>query len=71
LIYAAKTPSIRGSIEEDVISNELLTCGVEECDHGVGWWYGYRLEARRRDDEWEIIIVVGRHCVGHVNNSWL
>jgi len=26
--------------------NMLLTCGVEECEHGVGWWYGYRLEAR-------------------------
>ena len=34
--YAAKTPSIRGPFEEDVMSNELLTCGVEECEHGVG-----------------------------------
>ena len=44
--YAAKTLSIRGPFEEDVTPNELLTCGVEECEHGVGWWYGYQLEAR-------------------------
>jgi len=44
--YAAKTPSIRGPVKEDVMPNELLTCGVEECKHGGGWWYGYRSEAR-------------------------
>jgi len=44
--YAAKTPSIRGPFEEDVIPNELLTCRVEKCEHGVGWWYGYCSEAR-------------------------
>jgi len=30
---------------------ELLTCGVEECEHGGGWWYGYRSEARGGEDE--------------------
>jgi len=44
--YAAKTPSIRWPLEEDVMSYELLTCGFEECEHGGGWWYGYRSEAR-------------------------
>ena len=33
---AAKTPSIRGPFEEDVMPNELLTCGVEECMVVVG-----------------------------------
>jgi len=47
LRHTAKTPSIRGLFEEDVIMpNELLTCGVEEFEHGVGWWYAYKLEAR-------------------------
>jgi len=32
--------------EEDVMPNELLTCGVEEFEHGVGWWYAYKLKAR-------------------------
>ena len=49
--YAAKTPSIRGPFEKDVISYELLTCGVEKCKHGGGWWYKYRLEARGGEDE--------------------
>ena len=49
--YAAKTPSIRGSFEQDVMPYELLTCGVEECEHGGGWWYGYRSEARGGEDE--------------------
>jgi len=49
--YAAKTPSIRGPFKEDVMPNELLTCGVEECKHGGGWWYGYRSEARGGEDE--------------------
>jgi len=49
--YAAKTPSIRGPFKEDVMPNELLTCGVEECKHCGGWWYGYRWEARGREDE--------------------
>jgi len=49
--YAAKTPSIRGLFEENVMPNELLTCGVVECEHGVGWKYGYRLEARGGEDE--------------------
>jgi hypothetical protein len=51
--YAAKTPSIRGPFdsEEDVMPYELLTCGVEECEHGGGWWYGYRSEARGGEDE--------------------
>ena len=49
--YAAKTPSIRGQYKEDAIPNGLMTCGVAECEHGVGWWYGYRLEARRGEDE--------------------
>jgi len=40
--YAAKAPAIRGLFEEHMMPNELLTCGVEECEHGVGWWYGYR-----------------------------
>jgi len=44
--YAVETPSVLGPFEEDVMLNELLTCGVEECEHGVGWWYGYRLETR-------------------------
>ena len=44
--YAAKTPSIRGPFQEDVMPNELLTCGVEECKHGGVWWYGYRSEVR-------------------------
>jgi len=35
--YAAKTPSIRGPFEKDVMPDELLTCGVEECEHGGGW----------------------------------
>ena len=46
LRYAVKTPSIRGPFEEDAMPNELLTCGVEKCEHGVGWWYGYCSEAR-------------------------
>jgi len=44
--YATKAPAIRGPFEEDMMPNKLLTCGVEECEHSVGWWYGYRLEAR-------------------------
>jgi len=49
--YSAKTPSIRGPFEEDVMPYELLTCGVKECKHGGGWWYGYRSEARGGEDE--------------------
>jgi len=49
--YVAKTPSIRGPFEKDVMPNELLTCGVEECEHSVDWWYGYRLEARGEENE--------------------
>ena len=49
--YVAKAPAIRGPFEEDRMPNELLTCGVEECEHGVGWWSGYRLEARGGEDE--------------------
>ena len=49
--YAAKARAIRGPFEEGMMPNELLTCGVKECEHGVGWWYGYRLEARGREDE--------------------
>ena len=49
--YAATTPSIRWPFKEDVMPNELLTCGVEECKHGGGWWYGYRSEARGGEDE--------------------
>jgi len=37
--YAAKAPTIRGPFEEDMMSNELLTCG------SICWWYGYGLEA--------------------------
>jgi len=37
--YATKAPAIRGPFEEDMMPNVLLTCGVEECEHGVGWWY--------------------------------
>jgi len=44
--YAAQTPSIRGPFEKDVMPYELLTCGFEECEHGGGWWYEYRSEAR-------------------------
>ena len=43
--YVAKTPSIGGPFEEDVMPNGLLTCGIEECELGVCWRYGYRLEA--------------------------
>jgi len=50
--YAAKTPSIRGPFEEDVMHYELLTCGVKECEHGGGW-YGYRSEARGGEDKWK------------------
>ena len=32
----AKAPAIRGPFEEDMMPNEVLTCGVEECEHGVG-----------------------------------
>jgi len=49
--YVAKTPSIRGPFEKDVMPNELLTCGVEECEHGVDWWYGYRLEAKGEENK--------------------
>ena len=48
--YAAKTPSKPGPFEADVMPNELLTCGVEKCKHGGGWWYKYRLEARGGED---------------------
>jgi len=48
---ATKTPSICGQFKEDVMPNELLTCEVEECKHGGGWWYGYRSEARGWEDE--------------------
>jgi len=44
--YSAKAPAIRGPFEQDMMPNELVTCGIEECEHGFGWWYGYRLEAR-------------------------
>ena len=56
--YTAKAPAIRGPFEQDMRSNELVTCGVEECVHGVGCWYGYRLEARGGEDEWKIVIIV-------------
>jgi len=49
--YAAKAPAIRGPFEQDMMPNELVTCGVEECEHGIGRWYGYRLEARGGEDE--------------------
>ena len=49
--YTAKAPATRGPFEQDMMPNELVTCRVEECEHGVGWWYGYRLEARGREDE--------------------
>ena len=48
--YAAKAPAIREPFEEDMVPNALLTCRVGECEHGFGWWYGYRLEARREED---------------------
>jgi len=35
--YAAKTQVMFLPFEEDMMPNELLTCGVEECEHGVGW----------------------------------
>ena len=38
--YTAKAPAIRGPFEQDMMPNELVTCGFEECEHGVGWWYG-------------------------------
>jgi len=49
--YAAKAPAIRGPFEEDMMPNELLACRLEECEHGIGWWYGYRLEASGGEDE--------------------
>jgi len=49
--YAATTPSICGPFEEDVMPYELLTCGVEECEHVGGRWYGCRSEARGMEDE--------------------
>jgi len=49
--YSAKAPAIRGPFEETVMPNELLTCGVEGCEHGAGWWYGYRVEPRGKEDE--------------------
>jgi len=55
---AAKAPAIRGPFEETVMPNELMTCEVEGCEHGAGWWYGYRLEPRGKEDEWKIIAVV-------------
>jgi len=48
--YAAKTPFIRGPFEEDVMPYELLTCGVEKCEHVGGWWSGYRSKARGGED---------------------
>ena len=48
--YAAKAPAIRGPFEEDMMPNKLLICRVEEGEHGVGWWYGYGLEARGGED---------------------
>jgi len=36
---AATAPAIRGPFEEDMMPNELLACGHEECKHDVGWWY--------------------------------
>jgi len=30
--YAAKAPAIRGPFQQDMMLNELLTCGVEECE---------------------------------------
>jgi len=33
--FAAKTQSIYGPFEEDVMPNKLLACGVEGCEHGV------------------------------------
>ena len=44
--YATKAPAIRGPFEKDMMPNQLLTCGVEKCEHGIGWWYGNRLGAR-------------------------
>jgi len=44
--YTAKIPAIRGPFEQDMMPNELVTCGVEACEYGDGWWYGYKLEAR-------------------------
>ena len=35
--YAAKAPPILVPFEEDIMPNELLACGLEECKHGVGW----------------------------------
>jgi len=49
--YTAKVPAIRGPFEQYMMPNELVTCRVEECEHGVSWWYGYRLEARGGEDE--------------------
>jgi len=34
--YAAKTRAILGPFEDDVMPNELSTCGVEECELLVG-----------------------------------
>ena len=36
--YATEAPAIRGKFEKDMVPNKLLTCGVEKCEHGVGWW---------------------------------
>jgi len=51
LRYAAKTPSIHGPFEEDVMPCQLLTYGVEECKHGGGWWYTNQVGNQGREDE--------------------
>ena len=48
--YAAKAPAVRGPFEEDVMPKELFTCGVKGCEHDAGWWYGYRLEAKGKEN---------------------
>jgi len=44
--YLAQAPSIRGSFEEFVLSNHLLSCGVKRYKHVVIWEGGRWLETR-------------------------
>jgi len=44
--YLAQTPSICGPFEEYVLTNHLLSCGVERYKHGAIWGHGRWLETR-------------------------
>jgi len=46
----AKTPTVLGPFEENVLSSHLLSCWVERYEHAAGWRNAGWLESRWKKD---------------------